>query len=226
MSKKCRPYELSPYNARTRVVGESLVVCEPRRLRVAITGAAKSMRSLPWEDSSWEIWGLNNFWNSMRDGKDRLRADRWFEIHPPTQPIQNQHDMEWLRKCPVPIYTTEPFPENINAVVFPVDRLSSTFRNYWSCTFAYQIALAIDEGFEEIAVHGLELAFGTQRECTVERACVNYWLGLAEGRGMTVTIPKDDFVLSHWARYGFDYHREAEIVKTYAASLKDRLVAI
>ena len=55
---------------------------------------------------------------------------------------------------------------------------------------------------------------------------MNYWLGLAEGKGMKVTIPEGDFVLSHWARYGFDYHEEAEVVKTYAATLKDRVVAI
>jgi hypothetical protein len=226
MSKPCRPYTLSPFNAQTKIIGDGLVTCEPRRSKVAITGAAKSMSSLPWNDPAWEIWGLNNFWNSMRDTEGRLRADRWFEIHPPSPPIQNEHDMSWLRSCPVPIYTTEPFPENRNAVVFPVQRIGDKYRNYFSCTFAYQIALAIDEGFKEIAVHGLELAFGTQRECTVERACVNYWLGLAEGKGMKVTIPQDDFVLSHWARYGFDYHEEAEVVKTYASTLKDRVVAI
>ena len=161
----------------------------------------------------------------MRDGEDRLRADRWFEIHPPTEDIQDPHDMHWLRECPLPIYTTEPFPDNPNAVVFPVDRLASAYKDYFSCTFAYQIALAIDEGFQEIAVHGLELIYGTQREATVERACVDWWLGYAQGRGIKVTIPADDMVTKHWARYGFDYWREAKMVEEYGGSLIGRKVA-
>ena len=224
MSKPIRPYTLSPYNAQTQVV-DGRVIVTPKRRRVAITGAGKSLRDLPWHDETWEIWGINNFWNAMRDPTGRLRADRWFELHPPTDDIQDPYDMAWLRECPIPIYTTEPFPENQNAVVFPVDMLASRFRDYFSCTFAYQIALAIYEGFGELAVHGLELAYGTQREATVERACVNWWLGFAAGRGMTVTIPEDDFVTAHWSRYGFDYWREAKTVEQYVESLIGRKVA-
>ena len=183
------------------------------------------MGALPWKDDTFEIWGINNFWNAMRDPEDRLRADRWFEIHPPTTDIQNEYDMQWLRECPVPIYTTEPFPDNPNAVVFPVDRLAKKFTDYFSCTFAYQIALIIDEGFEELAIHGLELAHGTQREATVERACVNWWLGMAQGLGIKLLVPRGDFVVSHWARYGFDYWNEANTVKKYCESLFGRKVA-
>jgi len=200
-------------------------MASPRRRKVAICGAGKSLRLLPWDDEAWEIWGINNFWNAMRDSQDRLRADRWFELHPPTTDIQDPQDMIWLRECPLPIYTTEPFPENPQAVVFPVDELAERYRDYFSCTFAYQIALALDEGFDEIAVHGLELVYGTQREATVERACVEWWLGYVEGRGMTVTIPHGDHVASHWARYGFDYWSEANVVKDYVGSLIGRVVA-
>ena len=46
MSKPTRPYELSPHNARTSIV-DGKVICEPLRKKVAITGAAQSMRELP-----------------------------------------------------------------------------------------------------------------------------------------------------------------------------------
>ena len=224
MSRPVRPYTLSPHNVRATLINGSVVV-KPKRYRVAITGAGKSLRSLPWHDETWEIWGINNFWNAMRDPSDRLRADRWFELHPPTDDIQDPHDMAWLRECPVPIYTTEPFPQNPNAVVFPINMLAKKFRDYFACTFAYQIALALHEGFRELAVHGLELAYGTQREATVERACVNWWLGYAEGCGMTVTVPSNDFVTTHWARYGFDYWNEAHAVEEYVGTLIGRKVA-
>jgi|TARA_R110000824_G_scaffold260399_1_gene449059 hypothetical protein len=208
----------------TRIV-DNEVIATPRRQRVAITGAGRSMKDLPWNDPTWELWGINNFWNAMRDEEDRLRADRWFELHPPTTDIQDPFDMIWLRDCPVPIYTTEPFPDNPNAVVFPVDELAANYRDYFACTFAYQIAFAIDEGFKEIAVHGLELAYGTQREATVERSCVDWWLGYAEGRGIKITIPEGDHVATHWRRYGFDYWPEARTVEQYVGSLIGRKVA-
>jgi hypothetical protein len=224
MSKPVRPFALSAYNARSSVV-DGQVVVTPRRRKVAFGGAGESLQRIPWCDTAWEVWGINNFWNAMRDPDDHLRADRWFELHPPTPGIQDEHDMHWLRTCPVPIYTTEPFPDNPNAVVFPVDDLAKRYRDYFSCTFAYQIALALAEGFEEIALHGLQLAYGTQREATVERACVDWWLGYAEGLGVRVTIPESDFVAKHWYRYGFDYTNEAETVKTYVGSLIRRKVA-
>jgi len=224
MSRPIAPYELSPSNAETVIRDGKVILSTPRK-KVAITGAGKSLRRLPWLDRDYEIWGLNNFWNAMRDPQGRLRADRWFELHPPTEDIQDEFDMQWLRECPVPIYTTEPFDKNPNAVVFPLQELSIKYRDYFSCTFAYQIALAIDEGFEEIAVHGLELVHGTQREATVERACVDWWLGYAEGLGITIDIPTGDHVLKHWARYGFDYWQEANIVRQYVGSFVDRKVA-
>ena len=225
MSNRCLPFVLSPHNASMEVIKGAITHVGERRRRVAITGAGKSLRDLPWHDDTWEIWGINNFWNAMRDPEGRLRADRWFELHPPTTDIQDPHDMTWLRACPVPIYTTEPFPANPLAVVFPVGELARVYRDYFSCTFAYQIALAIHEGFEELAIHGLELAYGTQREATVERACVDWWLGYAEGRGMRVSVPEGDHVAKHWARYGFDYWTEANLVKDYVGSLVGRKVA-
>jgi hypothetical protein len=219
------PCVLSPHNADIRILSGQLHHVDPRRTKVAITGAGKSLRHLPWNNEEWEIWGINNFWNAMRDSEGRLRADRWFELHPPTPDIQDKHDMAWLKNCPVPIYTTEPFPGNDNAVTFPLAAITGEYGNYFTCTFAYQIALAIYEGFEELALHGLELAYGTQREATVERACVNWWLGYAEGQGMKITIPEDDFVLRHWGLYGFDYWKEANAVKQYVGSLIGRKVA-
>ena len=220
------PLVLSPYNAGVSVdIVTGDVHIESPRKKVAITGAGRTLRELPWHELDWEIWGLNNFWNALRDPSGRLRADRWFEIHPPTTDVQDPYDMEWLRTCPVPIYTTEPFPENPNAITYPVNRIANKYRDYFSCTFAYQIGLALDEGFEEIAVHGLELALGTQREATVERACLNWWLGYAEGCGVRITIPENDFVLSHFGRYGFEYWQEAKAVEQYCGTIAKRKLA-
>lgn len=185
---------------------------------------------MPFDDPSFELWGINNFWNTMRDSQGRLRADRWWEMHqiyPDShgiemgRAIQDQNDMAWLRECPVPLYTTEPFDTvNPRALVWPIEHYARKYRDYFSCTFAMQIVHAFDEGFEELHVYGLELLYGTKREATVESSCVNYWLGYVEGRGMKVVIPayrsgEKQFLLNHPYRYGHQYWLERRWVEQY-----------
>lgn len=219
---------------------------EERRTKVAICGAGGTY-DMPWDDPTFECWAMNNFWNMARDSEGRLAASRWWEQHqifPDThgahrgKVIQNDQDMAWLRQCPVPIYTTEPFAANPLAVVWPVESFAQRYRDYFTCTFAIQIAQALDEGFAELHVYGLELLLGTKREATVESSCLNYWLGLAEGRGMRVVIAdktvrtysafepsrpvmprraQEQFLLRHPFRYGHDYWQEATFVERYVA---------
>lgn len=233
---------ISPYAGLSPSVADLVVVDgvvryrdeTQRRRKVAICGSG-GVRQMPWEDPTYECWSLNNFWQTSRDRAGRIAASRWFEQHQIVpdvtgpragQIIQNAHDMQWIRECPVPLYTTEPFPENPRAVVWPVAAMARKYRHYFTCTFAYQICQAIDEGFEEIRVCGLELVLGSKREATVEAACVAYWLGLAEGRGIRLDItrslahnldakgyPDPQFLLYHPFHYGHDYWREADFTK-------------
>lgn len=254
-SPAIRPYVLSPHIA-PLIIKDGAVTYAPgveHRRRVAICGAG-GVRDMPWDDPTVECWALNNFWNSARDSAGRLAASRWWEQHQVTpdvggpdggRQIQDANDMRWINTCPVPIYMTEPWPANPNAVVWPIAHFEAKFRTYFACTFAMQIAQALEEGFEELLVCGLELLRGTLREATVESSCVSYWLGYVEGRGMQVTLvphcvrtyrlasgryeiceETQASLLNHPYRYGHDYWRERRFVEQYVASLKGRPVAI
>lgn len=229
-SPDIHPYTCSPLNVGYRVTRGRLerTSAEPPRRKVAICGSA-GVRDLPFEDPQFELWGMNNFWNTMRDRHGRLRADRWWEMHqiyPDTtgpdcgRSIQDANDMRWIRECLVPLYTTQPFPENPRALIWPIGDFAARYRDYFTCTFAMQIVQAYDEGFEELHVYGLELLLGTKREATVESSCVNYWLGFVEGRGMKVVLaPASDgdpqLILAHPFRYGHDYWLERRWVEEY-----------
>lgn len=260
MSSPILPYTLSPLNLPTRIETrqfgvtdasrslkaiheERYVVTDAPRDTVAIFGGGTTLKLMPWDDPTIEIWALNNFWNRCRDSAGHLRADRWWEMHQITpdasgrhagEPIQDPHDLDWIRTCPVPLYTVEPVPENPMAIRWPVERMAAKYRDFYSCTFAYQICQAIDEGFAEIQVYGLDLWNGTQRETTVERAAVSYWLGVAEGKGIRVVIPTPDdphdlagkFTLGHWGRYGYEYWDEADASVQYVGTLSKREVAV
>lgn len=240
-SPPIRPYTLSPSVADLVVVDGRVAYRHEaeRRRKVAICGAG-GVRTMPWDDPTYECWAINNFWNTARDSQGRLAASRWWEQHQIApdddgphygEEIQNANDMAWIRECPVPLYTTEPFPENPRAVVWPVAYYAEKYRDYFTCTFAYQIATAIEEGFAEIKICGLELLRGTLRETTVESSCVTYWLGLAEGRGIRIDIaPRADgseqWLLNHPFRYGHEYWEEADFVKGYCETLAGRRVAV
>lgn len=244
------PYIVSPNVADLVIVDGRVQYRDEsqRRKKVAICGAP-GVKAMPWDDTSYECWAINNFWETARDSKGRLAASRWWEQHqifPDTdglhsgEIIQNEQDMQWIRECPVPLYTTEPFPDNTNAVVWPLRYFLTKYRDYFTCTFAYQIAQALEEGFDEIRVCGLELLNGTKREATVESSCVNYWLGLAEGRGVTLDIPPithydtrdglmyldPPFLLMHPYRYGHEYWAEADFVKEYVSRWDARKIAV
>lgn len=245
-SPAIRQWTVSPHVADLVIEAGRVVYRDAaaRRTRVAICGSGGT-HYMPWDDPTVECWAINNFWNEARDSLGRIAASRWWEQHQ-IQPdvdgphagliIQNENDMRWINTCPVPLYTTEPWPANPNAVVWPIDAMALKYRDYFTCTFAMQIVQALDEGFEELIVCGLELLRGTKREATFESSCVNYWLGYAEGRGMRVTIPNDpggsrysggpQFLLMHPYRYGHEYWLERRWVEEYIGYWERRPLAI
>jgi hypothetical protein len=98
------------------------------------------------------------------------------------------------------------------AVPYPLAEMEDRFGGYWACTFAYQIALALSEGFTTIGLYGVELAYGTPRERTVEWANVAWWAGYAEAKGVTLELPAKSRIGRHTHRYGLEY--EAEKIDT------------
>lgn len=186
---------------------------EPPRQRVALIGATRSCVQAPWTDRTWEVWGCNALWDLCRDERGDLRADRWFDMHP--RSAQSEQDMANMHACPVPLYVPDKaeYDDITACLAYPYEfvaahGLVAPFRPYFTCTFAYQIALAMALGFDEIGLYGINLTNG--REGVVERACVEYWLGKAEGVGLTVTLPPGHVLLDHPSRYGYDYQREID----------------
>jgi hypothetical protein len=228
-------FELSPYNAPAIITSarKGTVVLDVPRHKVAIVGAGHGKEYAPYNDDEWEVWGLNAV--PPLDHNHRLRADRWFEMH--VMAAQNDKDMQWIRRCPFPIYlvpdaaecvfaernrlgTVPKEPDIPTAVRYPLERVEARFGVYWACSFAYQIALALDEGFTDIGLYGVELCFGTMRERTVEWANVSFWVGLAQGMGVNIHLPPYSRLGRHSYRYGIEYYQEKTEVERYVARLK------
>jgi len=128
------------------------------------------------------------------------------------------------RPCPNPGHAGEILefaPGVPNAVLYPLKAIMALgYREYFSCTFAYQIALAIYEGYTEIGLYGIELFNGSPRERLLERACVEYWIGVAQGRGITI----NEFSGLAKQHYLYGYHYDQEL--KFGNNEVDRLVKV
>lgn len=186
-----------------------------RRKKVALIGASMLGHDPPpLDDPDWDVWGCNSLWRRHLDREQRFRADAWWEMHPIA--VQTGQELQDMKDCPVPLYIlggkqglTHP-PKHW--MEYPLDRVREYFgpRDYFTNTFAYQIALAILQEYEEIGLWGVELWQGSTRETRVELPCLMYWLGLAIGHEIQITLPGYSRLLWHEHLYGYDYDEDVK----------------
>lgn len=177
--------------------------------KVAILGYSKSMDDAPFSDKSWEIWSCNE--------GDVERFDRTFEMHPMS--VQNERELKWLSECTQPVYVLEKTPLVPSGVVYPLkDILKQWWADeYFCCSFAYEIALAIYENFQVIGLWGMNADQGSPRERTVESACIQHWMALAKGMGIEVVWP--DHPKDVRLKYGYDYGAEKWLIENWLSHL-------
>lgn len=188
-------------------------------MKVAIIGMAPGWERAPWTDSTWEKWGLNDGY--LRYDPDTYPCNRWWELHgdtPLTRARRPPDHFDWFRAFNGPIYYFHGEPPTPSAIKLNVDLLLTHGRDYFTCTNAYQIALALSLGATEIGLYGTPLM--SNREVIVERPCVAYWVGVAERAGVRVIVDHDEplGLMAHPYRYAFDDVRDREA--SYDAAYK------
>jgi hypothetical protein len=89
------------------------------------------------------------------------------------------------------------------SITYPLDQMIAQFRrDYFHSTVDYMLALAISEGFEDIGVWGIDMAHDSEYEH--QKPSGSYWIGVAEGRGIRVTLPPESALLKKAHRYGYE----------------------
>ncbi len=177
--------------------------------RVAIFGRTPDPAAYLKGKGDFECWGLNDLYRIRRD----IHWTRWFEIHD-----FKMSKGTWLRRgssefrgmkvdsylsdlgaLNIPVYMKDFNPLVPNAVKYPIEEVVDEFGNYIGGTPCYMIAMAIKLGFEEIAMFGAKFT-GVY---LFERPSVEYFLGIARGRGIKIYISPDTNLLSSSRVYGF-----------------------
>jgi hypothetical protein len=176
---------------------------EEKKIRkVALVGTApSSVADAPYDDNSWEIWSLGS-----NAGKVR-RFTRWFELHTvdvlDSARCIDKNRQDFLNKIGKDLFIgheSEVFP---NASLYPKDEIVKTFGNYFTSSIAWMIALALYEGVDEIGLWGIDMVGDC--EYSYQRACCEYYLGIARGKGITVTISPHSPLLRAERLYAFEH---------------------
>ena len=187
-----------------------IVVETPPRKKVAIVGFAASSRNLaPFDDESYAIWGLNQLYRHIP------RETRHFDIHANWREdnVEGTDHPQWLAECGMPVYMTQVEPSIPTSVRYPIEAVirDVTGTDYFTSTVAFMVALALYERFEEIAIYGIDLIVGTEWDW--QKACVEYLLGIAHARGVTVRIPPMSALLKQRWRYGYEIEPPGGLIK-------------
>lgn len=183
-------------------VREVSLPSEPKKRRkVAIVGYASSSKDkAPFNDPTWEIWGINDLY------LDIPRYDRWYQIHDEvicrSKDRRDPNHWEWLRACKKPVFMQDTHPEILNSQKFPLREIVAKFGwRYFTNSVAYMIAHALYEGVDELGVFGVDMLQAS--EYAGQLACCEAWLGLAQGMGVVLHVPKESALLKANFWYGY-----------------------
>lgn len=191
--------------------------------KIAIIGKAPSSVALaPYGDPAWEVWILN----TLGHAGEVPRWDRQFELHDLelTKAPGYGDYYQWLSKQTRPVYLRDaPPPEFKGGIQHPLGEILAHFKDlaggrYITNTVSHMIALAIFEHergltVSDIGIWGVDMAQHALQgaghvgwftsEYARQRPSVEYWLGVAEGKGIRITVPPQSDILKAACIYGF-----------------------
>lgn len=212
---------------------KAVVEVLPPRRKIALVGFASSTKDLaPFGDPEWEIWGMNQLYRHIPrldrefDIHENFREDNvegtdhplwlaqcgipvYMKEREPSIPTAIGYPLEIVaERAAGTKYFTSTVAFMIGLAILEIDRmverdpmLRGDFRDDAS---VHEVGLAVQRAYSRYAlgVYGIDLIVGTEYD--YQKACVEYLLGVAHGRGIEVVIPNDSALLKASHVYGFE----------------------
>ena len=153
--------------------------------KIAIVGTAPDWKRAPFDDEDWEIWACNKLATGLE------RCDRIFEIHRRF----NEDDLESpdkaylksLKKETRPVYSIIPLGSKNNVVLDREKMFKKYGKTWFSSSFSYMLALALNMGVKEVGLWGMGME--SREEYVVQQAGVRHFVDLMRFVGIKVHIP-------------------------------------
>ena len=101
----------------------------------------------------------------------------------------------------MPVYMDKHYDEFPTSVEYPLQEIVKEFGRYATSSICWMLMLAIHEGFKRIHIYACDMA--EQREYERERPAIEYYVGLARGKGIEVFIPAESDLMKSHVLYGF-----------------------
>lgn len=196
------------YKEATELVIEQMRI-DNKKKKVALVGSAEStLHRTPWKDLDVEIWGLG--WRGLP------RANRLFDLHASNFIKGKQKNVpldyaDRLNNSNLPVFLCKAQPNIDQSITYPIEEISRFFGKdmdpfitgeYFACSVAFMLCLAIYEGYGEIHMYGLD--FVAKSEYAYQKPCMEYYVGVARGMGLHVYLPKGSALCEFSYRYGYE----------------------
>lgn len=222
MKKKSMRFQIRASDVKSRppVPRRATFAGVGRLRKIGFLGGARSLQYAPWHDPTWELWAHASCRHLCKRDPDII-----FDLHPPElwrDPKKKTWDPKyatWLTSNRIPIYMQDVYDDVPGSMRYPFETMITEFpRGYMTNHLAYMTALALMEGVTHIGVFGCD--YDTNSEYGPQRGSAEYWLGVAEGRGVTVLIPpRCDLLNKPHLLYGYESHPNGIRDKSYSFSI-------
>lgn len=146
-------------------------------MKVSIVGKGHGCADAPHEGETWGVCQClrRRDFSKIIDMND-------YSLWGQTEAIADKLSRRAAEKNGVPYIDLTNYPLREVTEHFGVD--------YFTNTVDYALALAIYQGFTEIDLYGVNMAWGS--EYSFEKPGVEFWIGMAKGRGIKITVHGDE----------------------------------
>lgn len=160
-----------------------------------------------------EVWAINALGNVFDcDLVFHMDDIRIQEIRAKAAPASNIAAMvNWIKTSKIPVVTSRAHPDYPALVEYPLEDVLNHFgHEYFNNTAPYAVAMAIHTGlYSQISLFGMDFTYPNAHDAEKGRACVEFWCGQAQARGIKINLPKTTTLLdachTRAARlYGYD----------------------
>ena len=161
-----------------------------------------------------EIWGCNRAYILQQDIPQNPDLTRlfFFDALERLEYYGHKDFVKHLNDMAIPVVASKHYPQIPLSTEFPLQEVMEEFRlllphkeklslselmrqgkPYFTSTVTYMMALAIYEGFERVLLHRMQV-FPQSVEYFEQKACMNFWCGIAIGRGIDFLISEDSHI--------------------------------
>ena len=200
--------------------------------KICVSGFGPTHAEAPLDDPTWKKMGLpwDDKWekfdvlyemhekNVLELASPLVLTEQWTGDHIETQAHRPQDYFKILKKISEDknktLYMHEAYWDGVLA--YPFEKVIANTRDYFISSITYMLSHAISMNPTHLALYGIDLM--PDEEWSYQRACVEYLLGLAEGRGIKVTVPDGSALLKFQpqpVRFGaifLEYHERYGIL--------------